>query len=284
MRDFYKLKDVIQQLQTHREFGGQFVVSNGFWENANKTINILQIPKATTKVMQNIGYGLADFYISWLRMKRSLTRITGDQSSLATDLLDALGERENLLLETPTMLSAMYLDPRIKGRLNSIQRECATISLEKLHIRLSRGDINQPNVAQNDSLDELNAEVFNDLDDGNNNQNSISSNMVLVPLREMFIKYHAVKPCDIKSQVFDFWRERKQDFPLLFDLACIIHAVHAGQCCVERNFSALQCVYDNRRCRLLPQRLSNILMIRLNKDVHEQWKNERIMSIEDRKI
>lgn len=227
--------------------------------------------------MQNVGYGLADFYISWIRMKRSLSRLSNARLNLPQRFIEALEEREPLLLDTPTMMIAVYLDPRIKYRLNDIQKECATIAAEKLHIRLNRIDTqHEMDVSPNDTLDEMNAEALGGSTNDNNN-----TNVLLAPLRESICKYDAIKPTDVKSSVFDFWKMRKQEFPLLYELACIVHAVHASQCTVERNFSAFSCVRDCRRCKLLPTNMSNILMIRLNQDSYGEWKSDQIFKIKE---
>lgn len=205
------MKPVIEQLSTNTEFGTEFAVSHDFWTKISEAVDVLQIPYLATKQMQRNGYGLADFYISWLRMKRGLSRINNGELNLARQLDKALEERENLLLETPTMMLAMYLHPRVKNRLNNIQKECATIAAEKLHIRLTNvGNQSGANVSANDTLDELNAEVSGGYSNADNNTNAAGSNITLGQFRESIIKYDAVRPTDIKSNVFGFWKERKQ--------------------------------------------------------------------------
>lgn len=235
--------------------------------------------------MQVKGYGLADFYISWLRMKRSLGRIANGQLNIADKLIEKMEERETTLLETPTMITAMYLDPRIKHRLNreTTSKELAKISVEKIHLRMNNLDKgpNQVNAPANDTLDELNAEAMDDMSNETTTLTERESNILLSSLRESMTKYDAVNPTDIKSNVFDFWKERKAEFPLLYGVACIVHAVPAGQCSVERDFSSFTCVRESRRCKLLPKNMSNILMIRLNQDVHEEWKATRILEIQE---
>lgn len=275
------MKDTIEQLATNEEFGSEFRSSPIFWEKTREIIQILEIPYITTKEMQRVGYGLTDFYISWLRMTRSLGRITNGNLNLAERLVEAMRERESALLDTPTMLTAMFLDPRLKYRLNATQAELATISIEKLHLRIS----NMENPGQvtsdgNDTLDELNAEAL--ADPGNRTIPSREPSIILRPLHESLTKFEAVKPTNIKSNVFDFWREKKEDFPLLYKLASIVHAVQAGQCAVERDFSAFTSARDSRRCKQRPKNMSNILMIRLNPDVHKEWRSSHILKIREK--
>lgn len=264
------MKPVILQLTQNREFGIQFETTEEFWGKLDELLNVLQIPYIATKQMQRIGYGLADFYISWLRMRRSLGRLVNGQLNLAERMTSSLNERENILIDTPTMATAMYLDPRIKYKLNDQQTECAKISLEKLHGRINN-TITSLTVSSNDTLDELNAEAME-----SNSSSGMGNIIPSVALRESFDKYNSVQPTNIKLDVMDFWKDKKQEFPVLYELACIVHAVQAGQCAVESNFSAFQCIMDSRRYKLDPENISNILMIRLNPKVHEMWKKNNI--------
>lgn len=281
------MKETIEQLAKNPEFGSQFHVPPRFWEKNSEIIDVLQIPFNATKAMQGKGYGLSDFYISWLRMKRSLGRITNGQLNLADKLMEKLEEREITLMETPTMITAMYLDPRIKHRLSreTNSKELAKISVEKIHLRMRNVDknSNDVNAPANDTLDELNAEAMDNV--SNQIPTTIlaerESNIHLSLIRESMTKFDTVNPTDIKSNIFDFWKERKAEFPLLYDVACIVHAVPAGQCSVERDFSSFTCVRESRRCKLLPKNMTNILMIRLNQDVHEEWKATRILEIQE---
>lgn len=195
-------------------------------------------------------------------MKRSLGRYNNGQLNLFQRLVEALEDRENLLLETPTMMLAMYLDPRIKNRLSSIQQECAKIAAERLYARLkTMNNQNSRNVSTNDTLDELNEEASNYNNSIADNNISLTTNILSSEFRGAIIKYDAVRPTNIKSNIFDFLKEKKGEFPVMYKLASIVHAVYAGQCVVERNFSAFSCVRSSRKARLLPKNISNILMI-----------------------
>lgn len=279
------MKSTIEQLATNVEFGSEFRSSPDFWEKTNEIIQILEIPYITTKEMQRVGYGLTDFYISWLRMTRSLGRITNSATNenlnLAERLVEAMRDRESALLDTPTMLTAMFLDPRLKYRLNATQAELATMSIEKLYLRISNMENRgQVIIDRNDTLDELNAEAL--VDSANRTFPNREPNIILRPLHESLAKFEAVKPINIKFNVFDFWRERKEEFPLLYKLATIVHSVQAGQCAVERDFSAFACARDSRRCKQRPKNLSNILMIRLNPEVYKEWKSSQILGIQEK--
>lgn len=271
---------MIEVLASRIEFENVFRVTVDFWDKLDELLTVLEIPYVATKAMQRLGYGLADFYISWMRMSRSLARHIIGPTSLAQNLIDALKSREYLLVATPTMMVAIFLDPRIKYKLNNTEKECAVLALEKLHHRLKMLEKSQhANGAtnSNDTLDELNQEAMVECAESDNTLNDGA--IYTSGLHANIERYNSVHRADMKSEVMEFWKNRKNDYPILYSLACIVHSVHAGQCLVERNFSSFQYICDCRRLRLLPKNISDILMIRLNSKLYDEWHQEKIQEI-----
>lgn len=259
------------------EFGAEFQVQNDFWEQLDDILLALKAPYITTKNMQRVGYGLADFRVSWLRMERNLTRnqTNGFGGELPRKLLEAMKRRESVLLATPIMLTAMYLDPRIKYKLSDTQKTCAILSLEKLYCRqvdIEKDETNVNVLDNDDTLDELNAEALAECGGIEVNGNN---NIHLNDLRILITKYDCIQHTDMKASVMDFWIKHKKEFPLLYDLACVVHSVHAGQCCVEQNFSSFSYIRECHRMRLMPANITNILLIRLNQELFEEWKQNK---------
>lgn len=280
------LRPVIEQLALNDEFGAEFQVQSDFWEELDNILSALKAPYIATKNMQRVGYGLADFRVSWLRMEKNLTRnqTNGVGGDLPQKLLEAMKRRESVLLATPIMLTAMYLDPRIKYKLSDTQKACAILSLEKLHCRLVDVEKDATNLNvfdNNDTLDELNAEALAECGgievNGNNNGTQLND------FRTLITKYDCVQHTDMKANVMDFWKKHKKEFPLLYDLACVVHSVHAGQCCVEQNFSSFSYIRECHRIKLMPSNITNILLIRLNREVFEEWKQNEIDKIHNSK-
>lgn len=275
------MRKEIEELAVHPDFESEFHVPTGFWEQLDNLLDVLEIPYIATKSMQRIGYSLADFYITWLRMERGLSRFVSGPTSLAQLLINAMKSREHQLILTPTMMAAMFLDPRIKYKLSNTQKECAVLTLEKLQHRLETvrnvQNENGTNISRNDTLDELNAEAMAECEAHDNR--SVDIAVHTVDLRASITKYDSVQRINMKHELMEFWKTHKNDFPILYDLACIVHSVPAGQCLVEQNFSSFQYVCSSRRLRLLPKNISDILMIRLNSKVYDQWRQDRIQEI-----
>lgn len=68
------MKSIIIQLANFKEFGAKFDTTDAFWDELDEIISVLQSSYDFTINMQKIGYGLSDFYIGWLRVKKNLER------------------------------------------------------------------------------------------------------------------------------------------------------------------------------------------------------------------
>lgn len=126
------------ELAEDREFGHKFETSEVFWEEVDEIMEALQPLYDATIAMQAFGFGLADFNIRWLRICKSLKRIHAPMTNLPNLLLERLKAHEPAVFNTPNMLAAMYLDPRVKYKLSSTQKECAILHLKNLHMRMKQ--------------------------------------------------------------------------------------------------------------------------------------------------
>lgn len=276
---FIGIRGAIETLSTNREFGHKFETTDIFWNKIEEIIKIFRPTYIATKEMQGVGHGLADFYISWLRIEKNLHRIIADgtMTNLATEYLKALEEHRAVLLETPYMLAAIYLDPRVKSKLNETQKECAILLLRKLFMRSK--EINETptesNNSPNNTLDELNAEF--------RNVNDESVDDPTGELMTAFTAYDAVKHVDLKSAVMDFWKNHKEEHDLIYPLACVIHSIPAGQCFEEQNFSSFGYIRNAKRTALGAKNVTNVLAVRLNKEIFYDLKTKHLNEIKNRK-
>lgn len=68
------MKSVIIQLAKCKDFGSKFETTETFWNGLDEIIAVLQPGYDFTINQQKVGYGLSDFYIGWLRVKKNLER------------------------------------------------------------------------------------------------------------------------------------------------------------------------------------------------------------------
>lgn len=152
----------------------------------------------------------------------------------------------------------------------------ATLYLVKLHrrtedIKTNGVEINHAiNYDLDNMLDELNEEYGTQSDDA-----EFDSSGLLLSLTS----YDAIQRSNLKDEVMNFWRTNKEQFPTIYRLACIIHAIPAGQCFEERNFSSFAYIRNARRAKLSPTNVKNILTVRLNKEIFYERKQTEINSI-----
>lgn len=269
-RDFLKMKNVVIELANNKEFGYKFEVNETFWVQVEEIVSALQHTFNLTIEMQKVGYGLSDFYIGWLRAKKNLQRIVKSDPNfdLAAKLIDNMNKRAPSLFTSPLLLCAVYLDPRINFMLSTEQKAVAAMNLNKINERLQETS-HKGNETADNTLDEI-LQEFHDQHGGNQNRANNLIQDIAVYEEERF---------DIKKTVMQFWEEHSQKYPTLCVLAEIMHAVPSNQTCTERAFSSFSYIRSKHRMSMSPQNLSNVLMVRLNKDIYYKLREERYQQI-----
>lgn len=187
--------------------------------------------------------------------------------------------REIKLLNYPTMLCAIFLDRRYRYELtNNDHIEIAMRTLAELHERVRshfrRPEAEELSIESTDTLEDylgqndvscITVTATNDtqaqMHDGNNDRKLFM---------DMLRKFDIEEPrAHHKMFIFDEWEKRKEKYPELYELACMIYCIPPTQTTVERSFSAMAFVFNPKRCQLGKEMLKNILMIKLNKELVE---------------
>lgn len=221
--------------------------------------------------MQRIGYGISDFYISWTRMKKGLSRLIVDSKfDLAQILSEKMDIRAPSLFKTPLMVCAVYLDLRIMFKLSTDQRTTAAMDLLKIHERLTDKTPVHEEDHLDDTLDEIQQEYRSQY-----NANNVESDHVL----EEIAKYESEDAYNIRAPVMEFWEANENKYPKLTALARVLHAVPSNQSCTERSFSSFSYIRSKHRMCMTSENLSNVLLVRLNKDIFYELRKENIQNI-----
>lgn len=79
------------------------------WKLIEEMSTILEPVYIATLKLQEEQLFLSDFYKIWLNMKLDV-----QQKSNSSVLLSCLEHRESMILENPSVLSALYIDPRLR--------------------------------------------------------------------------------------------------------------------------------------------------------------------------
>lgn len=191
--------------------------------------------------------------------------------NLAENLLNAMNRRAPSLFTSPIFLCSVYLDPRIMFSLSSEQKLTAVMDLIKIYDGIvgKNSNSNDANCV-NDTLDEIQQDYHKQ-----QNQEQNSSGRLIAA----FAEYEAEEPCNIKDPVMKLWMDNEQKYALIRPLADLLHAVPSNQCSTERAFSSLSYIRNKYRMSLSPQNLSNVLMVRLNKEVFYSLRKQRVEEI-----
>lgn len=249
----------------------EFIVTEDFWSHLDEIVCVLRSAYNVTVDMQRIGYSLSDFYISWIRITKNLSRIVNNEPvfNLASKLMEKMERRAPSLFKSPLMLCSIYLDPRIMFKLSDEQKVKAAMDLVTIFER--NADDRKGEQCADDTLDEIQEDYHAQ------NIGSYQSSSDLL-FQEMSI-YELEKPFAIKSTVMKFWNEHSEKYKLLSPLANLLHAVPSNQSCTERSFSSFSYIRSKHRMSMSAENLANVLMIRLNKDIFYSERQKQIEKI-----
>lgn len=258
------------------------------WDVVLEMERALKVLYDTTISLQNEKHTLSDFYGDWVLAKIKLEKLAKKPSSskIAARLSDAIANRKAQLFEKSMMLCAIALDPRFCTVLSNDQKMQAKVELNKLLQRLKA----------------MSQTTENSVLESSNNENSVND----VTLLEKFVfgkatecetDTHILNFQDIGSELESFISAQKEfpkdttidyhilnrnKYPNLFELAMVIFAVAPTQVVVERAFSVLSYIFNDRRTQLTSRMLEDILMICLNEDLFHQVNKEDMLELKTR--
>lgn len=255
---------------------------------------MLEIPFEATNAIQKASYTLSDFFACWLKIEYKLNKLIAN-GNLVTDLAPMLSkklaERKKDLFSYPTMLSAVYLDPRVRAELTNNELMLAKYKLEELHNKIQ--EFKNQNQQSGEACAELSGiDGDNPFEDSfqqhlaKNAADKVSSNQPVshaptneennfFVLLEKFEKSSAFQT----TPILEYWESQKQEHPALYELACIINSIPPSQATVERSFSILKFIFTCKRHRLKVKMLEDILMIKLNETMIQSINEQDINDI-----
>lgn len=117
---------------------------------------------------------------------------------------------------------------------------------------------------------ELDSFIFGD---GSNKHNTDPSDI------DFILDNYNPEPIKSREDIFQYWESRKNDEKVLYKLAMAILSIPAMEVQIERDFSNLNFIFSDRRCRLEHERLEDIMVINLNKELFEEVKEEELQEL-----
>lgn len=238
-------------------------------------VYILEIPYKATLAFQNQKLTLSDVYGRWLSMRLHLNACL-TKSSFETDLtkhlIDALDNRNDVIFKNPFMNSALFLDPRYRREIirNETKMREATENLMKIWRRISilntenrEENENPPTTANKSAEFDEKAALNSYLGIPHETENSANIDIDI----EIILDNFQPKQLPMEASVIEYWESVKNEHPQLYKLAMVIFSIPPTEVQIERDFSKLDHVFTNRRCRITAERLEEIMLLNLNPDM-----------------
>lgn len=252
---------------------------------------VLSIPYQATINLQKRDLKLSDVYGIWLKIKLGLSKLISTRRDYKTDLanhiLTALGNRSDTIFSNPFMSSAVFLDPRYRAQIrsNEIKMQEAKSTLKNVWRRL----IVIENLGVNDTtIDTSNTSTTSDpnsqliSDDDldrfllGNVENNTNVQVQTTLDIDMLLESFNPPIVSSKTDILEYWESLKDDNEELYKLATVIFSIPPTEVQIERDFSELNFVFNALRCALTKERLEDIMIINLNKDLFFTVKKERL--------
>lgn len=250
------------------------------WHVLKEFVKILEIAYNVTIAFQNKHLTLSDVYGRWLGMQLRLEMYSTKKSfktTLAKKLLEALVTRNENIFKNPIMAAALYLDPRFRLEVTKYSDKCEKAKQTLLDIWrrinvLRNTDNNESRTETSanslDSFDEEEA-ILKHIHNNGNQQNIITQSQSRNVDIEMIIDLFQPEQLAPQESVIEYWESSKEKNPELYEIALVIFSVPPTEVQIERDFSSLDFIFTKRRGNISHQKLEDILLIHLNKDLFE---------------
>lgn len=275
------------------------------WNVLREIIYLLQIPFNATIAFQNQKLTLSDVYGRWLGMQlhfEACLKKSSFKTRLAEHLLKALKTRNAVIFNNPLMSCALYLDPRFQRQLLHYPEKIdeAKDNMMKIWRRLivlkhvntglqTQTQADAPANVSSESIDFLFDEAdavarhvhgenqlsTQNKDTTNHSTTRLDHDIDIERIIDMF--QAEVEPMNIS--IIEYWENIKEQEPELYQIAMVVFSVPPTEVQIERDFSALDFIFTKRRGNLSEDRLDDIFLIHLNKDLFYEVNRDELNAL-----
>lgn len=271
------------------------------WHVIIELVKVLKSAYLATTALQKSDVTLTDFFgcvkILEIKLKQQITKVNR-KTNLAEHLLSAINARMQKLINTPLMISALYLDPRYNCELKNDPSKIlmAKLTLLKIMERLKKittppNEVEQ--IQQNITAGSNNSNL-SDLSDGNmesylkeldkhyedegvqclepEGDIPIINTEETLLLFDSYDKLTSTTRLESGDSIFEIWKRLKPKLSHgdeLYQMASALFGIPPTQAAVERLFSALNYVFTSRRHNLGEILLEEVLLLHTNKSFVE---------------
>lgn len=265
------------------------------WSVLKETTHILSIPYNATISLQKQSLTLSDVFGIWLQMELHMKACETHKkyrTKLAKLLLTTFNERKETVFGNALMTSAIFLDPRFRSQIvhDENKMSLAKETLKNIWRRLNTTE-NDVSVEVSDVSGGSNASsnVSFEFDEATELDNFLASsrasneshpNQTEIDIDFVLDSFNP-EPIKCKDDILIYWETIKNNAPSLYKIAMVVFAIPPTEVQIERDFSKLNFVFSNRRCRLTEERLEDIMAIHLNDELFHEVKQKELLQLYD---
>ncbi|XP_055308426.1 zinc finger BED domain-containing protein 4-like [Sitodiplosis mosellana] len=266
------------------------LLSEAEWNTVQNIIAILAPFNKYSKKVQSETATLSDFFGYWTMLRIKVSKANDE---LSKNLLTQMDKYHHLLMKNPTLIAAVYLDPRFQRGVGE-NKDLAVVFLANLYAKIIEVEAYQDESNTVETIEEKNNEdgSYEELDQyldacnsayGVNRTSESSTPNEKEKITTILNDFFGKVQLPLTASVLDFWNEKKDTYPELYKLASVIMAMPPTQTIVERIFSALALVLTSHRTRIGDETLEDILVVRLNNNLlaKSHTEEEAIMRPDD---
>lgn len=248
------------------------------WKTLQELTRVLRVPYEGTIALQNQCITLSDVFGIWKKMEirlKAYASAPAFKTQLSQELVKALHARKQPIFNTPEMQSCILLDPRFRSVVlrDTNAFECAKEYLINIWTRIQATKVNKDGSSNASSEFHVSIDEQFELNKMMQGDAMRSQNLSI----EQAIDDFQPDLLPSEKNVLEFWQTQKDSF--LYDVAMAVLSIPPTQVNIEQHFSSVGHIFTERRFQLAPERLRDILMIHLNKDVFNSVKQEQLQNI-----
>lgn len=252
---------------------------------------VLGIAYKASIALQKKSLTLSDVYAIWVKMTLHLEACVekpNNETNFASLLLDTVTQRKNETFNNPMMTCALFLDPRFRTQIKRDEHKMEEAKATLLNIwrrlltlNCQTADVEIAATAAVANTSTKSAESF-EYDEEAGLENFLNNSIVTepMPLREEeediehLIDMFNPEALRASESIIEFWESKKSEHKEIYKLAIVIMGIPPTEVQSERDFSKLDYVFTDRRCKLTEERLEDIMIINLNPEVFYLIKQE----------
>lgn len=281
MTDVLDCKAVIEKYADKQHKQCKLLIQK--WQILREIVYVLQIPLRATVAVQRHDLTLSDVFGVWKIMELHLAACKNKsnyKTSLAKYLCETVEGKKDVIYSNPFMTCAIFLDPRFRNQITSNENKCeeAKRSLSDLWNRINYGNEREepenPNASSDLSFDfDAEAELNTYLHGNSTGSDLIAPNHINI---DLILDLFQPEILASKNSILEYWENAKTTHPELYKLAMLVYSVPPTEVTIERDFSHLNHVFNNKRGALNSARLNDIMIMNLNKEMFHKIKGAEL--------